>query len=186
MKSAPSRLRVYLVRHAAAERTAAGGDAARALTPEGRVAFQRLAGSLLGRLEVARVIASPFTRARQTGELLATATRSSCEEDEALTSGRMTGSDLLEHARRVAHGTALVGHNPEVAEATALAAGRPVKVRPGTIAALDFWDGGDGKGAGEGGESHRSELPAAGRDAGRGAGLLVWRVAWIASPPESR
>ncbi len=128
--------RVYLVRHAKAE-PHGGDDDARELTPEGRARFVHLAGALRGRLEVSRVVTSPLTRARQTAELLARATRAPIEQDPRLAPGSSSGRELLDLARESAPGTALVGHNPEIAEAVAEAAGTSLEVKPGAVAALE-------------------------------------------------
>ncbi len=127
----------FLVRHAKAEGSAPGGDAARRLTPEGRAAFAALAASLAREVRVTRILSSPFSRARQTAELLADATGAPVELEAALASGASGGRDLLALLRRLGPGTALVGHNPEVAEAVALAGRREVEVRPGTVAAVE-------------------------------------------------
>jgi phosphohistidine phosphatase len=126
--------RVYLVRHAEAERQAAS-DAARRLTPAGRARFEAHARTLA--LRPTRIVTGPFARARETAELLAAATGAPIEEDAALASGVSTGRALLAIARRAGDGAALVGHNPELAEAVALAAGRGVAVPPGTVAVVD-------------------------------------------------
>lgn len=141
-------LRVYLVRHARAEGSAAT-DAARRLTPEGRAAFEALARRLAPRLDdVTRIRTSPFERAVETADLLALAlggragpVTSAVEEDPALAAGVSGGTRILALAARAGDGAALVGHNPELAEAVALAAGREVEVKPGTIAALDLEGG---------------------------------------------
>lgn len=127
--------RVYLVRHAKAE-PHAGDDAARRLTSEGRERFARHLGALRGRLAIARVVTSPFVRARQTAELLARATGAALEEDPRLGSGASEGDELLDLVREAAPGTAFVGHNPELAAAVARAAGRDVEVKPGAVAEL--------------------------------------------------
>jgi phosphohistidine phosphatase len=134
------RFRVYLVRHGRAEQDAAGGDAARRLTPEGRAQFFALAGSLAEKLELSRVVTSPFTRARQTAEILAAATGAAIMENPQLAPGCSTARDLLALALGEGEGVALVGHNPEMADAVALAAGRAHKVRPGAVAAVDLSD----------------------------------------------
>ncbi len=128
--------RVYLVRHAKAE-PSAGDDAARRLTPDGRARFVRLLAALGARLAVSRVVTSPFTRARETAELLARATGAPLGEEPRLASGASEGDELLALVRAAAPGTALVGHNPELAEAVARAAGKDVEVKPGAIAALE-------------------------------------------------
>jgi phosphohistidine phosphatase len=130
---------IYLVRHAKAEEHAAhGGDAARSLTAEGQKRFEALAVALTGRMKVARIVTSPARRARQTADVLARHTGAPVSEEEALASGASDGRALLDLARRTGAGTALVGHNPEFAQAIALAAGREVKVKPGTVAAIEL------------------------------------------------
>lgn len=136
----PTPKRIYLVRHAKAEEQRDGGDAARRLTRGGRERFEALLALVAPRLAVRRVRTSPFVRARETAELLAHATGTEVEEDEALSSGRSSGREILALARRAAPGTALVGHNPEIGDAIALAAGRQHEVKPGTVAALDVGD----------------------------------------------
>jgi phosphohistidine phosphatase len=131
-------LRLYLVRHGAAEpSSAAGSDAARRLTPEGRLAFAAHARALAPRMRVTRVVTSPLARARETAALLAEATGAPVEEDDALAAGACDGRALLALARRLGAGAALVGHNPEVAEAIAAAARRSAAVPPGAVAAVD-------------------------------------------------
>jgi phosphohistidine phosphatase len=127
---------VFLVRHAEAE--AGGLDAERRLTPTGRAAFSGLLEMLRPDLSVKRVLASPFRRARETAHLLAHATGAAAESSDDLASGHAGGRELLGLARASGAGTALVGHNPEVAEAVAIAAGKPLPVPPGTVAALDL------------------------------------------------
>jgi phosphohistidine phosphatase len=138
----PGTIRVYLVRHARAEKEAPRGDAARSLTAEGRAAFAALLADLGPRIAVSRALASPFTRARETAELLAAATGAPIEDEPELGSGNLDGPGVLALARRAGAGCALVGHNPEIGEAIALAAGEPHEVSPGTVAAIDLERGG--------------------------------------------
>lgn len=128
--------RFFLVRHARAE-PSGPSDAARRLTPEGRAAFTARAKALAGRMDVTRIVASPFVRARETAELLSRATGAKVELDDALSSGASSGRELLALGRRLGAGAALVGHNPEMAEAIAIAAGAGRQVEPGAIAAID-------------------------------------------------
>jgi phosphohistidine phosphatase len=127
---------VFLVRHAEAQ--GGGLDADRRLTAAGRNAFSGLLGMLGPTLAVNRVLSSPFRRARETADILAHATGAPSEPVDELASGHASGRELLALARESGAGTALVGHNPEVAEALAIAAGKPVAVPPGTVAALDL------------------------------------------------
>ncbi|HUL59593.1 MAG TPA: histidine phosphatase family protein [Anaeromyxobacteraceae bacterium] len=128
---------VYLVRHGRAEAAGPGGDAARALTPGGRAAFEALAQAIAAEARVARIRTSPCRRAAETAALLSAATGAAAEADDALSPGASSGRALLELADRLGPGTALVGHNPEVAAALAVAARREVEVPPGAIAAVE-------------------------------------------------
>lgn len=134
-------IRFYLVRHGIAETKLAKDDAARRLTPEGRSRFAAQARSLASGPPLARIVTSPFERARETAELLSVATHAEVTEEDALASGSSSGRALLALGERLGGGTALVGHNPEIGEAVALAAGRVVEVPPGTIAAIDADEG---------------------------------------------
>jgi len=131
-------LTIYLVRHAKAEeRAAAGGDAERRLTPDGGDRFRALAAGLSGRMAVARIVTSPFRRARETAEILAAATGATVEEEAALASGATPAPELLALAREAGPGTALVGHNPELGEAIGIAGGAALEVKPGSVAAIE-------------------------------------------------
>jgi phosphohistidine phosphatase len=135
-------IRVYLVRHGDADKAAAGGDAARCLTAEGRERFEALAAELKGQLALARVLSSPLVRARETAEILSRVTGVPAEIEGELAPGRSSGRAILALARGWDAGAALVGHNPEMAEAIAIAAGRGVGVPAGSIAAVDLTPGG--------------------------------------------
>jgi phosphohistidine phosphatase len=130
----------YLVRHAEAQAHQGVGDAARRLTEAGRKGFADLAGSLAPEMRVRRILTSPLVRARETAALLSQATGSVAAVEEALVSGRSSGSDLLALGREAGDGSALVGHNPEVAEAVVLAAGGSQRVAPGAVAAIEAGD----------------------------------------------
>lgn len=129
--------RFYLVRHAKAEPKHAQGDAARRLTAEGRTHFAAHARAVARDLAPSRIVTSPFTRARETADLLAEATGAPVEEHAALASGASSGGDLLRLGQELGESVALVGHNPEFAEAVALAAGKKLDVAPGAVAAVD-------------------------------------------------
>ena len=126
----------YLVRHAKAEGSAPGGDAARRLTDKGRRHFRALLDELEGKLRVTRILTSPLARARETAALLAEATGAPVVLEPRLASGASSGRDVLAMGVEAGPGVALVGHNPEVAEAIALASGGAEEVPPGTVAAL--------------------------------------------------
>lgn len=134
--------RVYLVRHAKAEKDHPRGDAARRLTDDGRDAFAGLVRELAGTLAMKRIVSSPFARAVETARVLSSATGAAVEEDDALASGRSTGKEVVDLAREVGDGTALVGHNPEIQEAINRISGREESVRPGCIAAVELGERG--------------------------------------------
>jgi phosphohistidine phosphatase len=134
-------LRVYLVRHAQAEPGHPLGDAARRLTSDGRAAFAARAAELASEVRLARILTSPYVRARETAELLSAASGAAVEPEEALGSGRSTAEELVRIARVHGDGTALVGHNPEISEAIALVAGRELPVPPGSVACLEVSPG---------------------------------------------
>lgn len=128
--------RFYLVRHAKAEASAVGGDAARRLTDKGRRHFAALVAGLADEVEISRILTSPFTRARETAALLAEATGAPVEVEPKLASGASDGREILALGAAAGKGVALVGHNPEMAQAIALAGGKGAEVPPGTVAAV--------------------------------------------------
>jgi phosphohistidine phosphatase len=136
------RQRFYLVRHGEAEKGTGASDAERRLTPAGRAAFEALARALAPSVRLARIVTSPYRRARETAAILGAATGVPVEVESALAAGRSTGPELLALARAAGGGVALVGHNPEMAEAVILAAGRDEKVPAGTVAAVEAGTGG--------------------------------------------
>ncbi len=135
---------VYLVRHAVAEeRAPRGGDAARALTAEGRREFTRAAAGF-SRLEpeLTRILTSPLLRARQTAEILRE--QLSGPEPEAwppLAPG-VALERLLADLRGAGEAVALVGHEPCLGRLLSLAvsgrAGDGTPLRKGGIARLVF------------------------------------------------
>jgi phosphohistidine phosphatase len=136
-------IRLYFVRHGQAESNHPLGDSARRLTPEGREAFKARLGLLAGDLRIARVLTSPYVRARQTADLLAAATGAAVEAEEAIASGRASAQELIRIARLRGDGTAVVGHNPEIAEVVSFAGGKETPVPPGTVACLEVEEDGD-------------------------------------------
>jgi phosphohistidine phosphatase len=148
---------VLLVRHGKAEDTHPLGDAARALTDEGRQAFRAHAVSIAEQVSLEGILTSPLVRAVQTAELLADA----CHLARVLVRGeldfeRASPAALEALCRSVGPGWALVGHNPSMAETLAYLLGRPEvpRFRKGAVAAL---------------------RPSSG-------GALPWTLAWMAAP----
>jgi phosphohistidine phosphatase len=135
---------IYLIRHAHAEAASGGPDEDRPLSPQGRSEAEIL-GLALKKLEapVAKILSSPFLRARQTGEILARGLGVPLEIRDRMASGASPG-DLLDVIRGEARGThlALVGHNPEIgilsALIVAMVPGGTVSFKPGSVCCVEL------------------------------------------------
>jgi phosphohistidine phosphatase len=132
-------LPLMLVRHAVAEDDHTLGDEARALTPEGRVAFRQHARKLARLTPMTGILTSPLVRAVQSAEILAEAFGlAQVEVHRALLPRTHSHKRIVELALEVGPGWALVGHNPGLTLAGALALGEelPGKMRKGAVLAL--------------------------------------------------
>ncbi len=154
---------ILLVRHARAEETHGLGDAARGLDAKGRLAFRKHAKKLAERTQLVGIATSPLVRAVQTAEILADAFGlPEVVIHRALIPGARTegaeATRILQLAKELADGWALVGHNPGLALAAARALERPapIKLRKGAAVAL---------------------VPEEGKD-----GVIRWSLAWLAAP----
>jgi len=120
---------IWIIRHGKAEKQAASGrDEDRRLTARGRRQAAHLGAEFAGRDDAPSVlIASPFTRARQTAEGVSEVAGAPVELEDALQSGRGAASVLaLIDELASAHAgqpVALVGHNPELSQVVAAMAG---------------------------------------------------------------
>ena len=137
--SIPRSLRLYLLRHGIAEDRHPDGDAARTLTAQG-IAKMQLQAAAFRHLDLGldRVLSSPYDRARQTARLVAEALGVPVEEHAALRAGCHFDdlAGVIEAAGRPE--TALVvGHQPDLGEIVYALTGASVKVRKGTLVALD-------------------------------------------------
>ncbi|MBM3986642.1 MAG: phosphohistidine phosphatase [Planctomycetes bacterium] len=104
------RMQILLIRHAIAQSSSASGlDAERALTPEGRREFERIASALaaLG-LRPRLVLHSPWRRAHETAALLEARFQATCQPCPELAQAPST--ELL--GRMGSGDVALVGHEP--------------------------------------------------------------------------
>ena len=132
-------MRLYLLRHGIAEDHHPDGDAARRLTPEG-VARMRLQAAAFARMDLrlARVLSSPLCRARQTADLVAEALGVPVEEAQLLRPGcgLDDAAEVVEAAGRP-QAALLVGHQPDLGELARALAGAVLKVRKGTLLALE-------------------------------------------------
>jgi phosphohistidine phosphatase len=150
-------VRVFLIRHAAAEEVApAGDDSRRALTAAGRRDAARLAKRLArAGVEFARLATSPYLRARETAEALADAGLATSLE---LARDLVPGADPRAAVRRLQRwrtrgpgDAALVGHQPDLsrlAETLLLGEVRGViDLKKGGVAALELPEDGPLAGA---------------------------------------
>jgi phosphohistidine phosphatase len=139
---------VYIVRHAIAEKRDSvrwPDDAKRPLTPDGAVRFRNAAGGLRRIVpEVDVVLASPYTRAWQTAEILrddaAWPPPDQCPALEAVNSPN-AALDLLQS--RSERSVALVGHEPYLSSlASLLVSGDEralrLELKKGAVALLAF------------------------------------------------
>lgn len=131
---------VLLVRHGKAEDSHSLGDAARALTAEGRDEFRGHARQLARYLTLQGIYTSPAVRAVQTAELLAEACGvSQIEVRGELEMDAASARSIEALCRAAGPGYALVGHNPSMAEALGHLVGHPgsaPQFRKGGAAAL--------------------------------------------------
>jgi phosphohistidine phosphatase len=122
-------MRIYLIRHAPAfERDPKRwpDDGLRPLTPEGVRKFRKAAAGLEQLAEkVSCVLTSPFSRARQTAEILTTVTRwPRAKEVPELAPGHAPEQVLAVLRAQAVEGLALVGHEPGLSQLlTAMVAG---------------------------------------------------------------
>jgi phosphohistidine phosphatase len=111
---------IYIVRHGIAEDVApgGGGDAARALTAEGRQKMKKAAKGF-AKLEpkIDRIFASPLVRAKQTAEILASALKKQVEELKELAPAH-SPSQVCERLMSIkkSGNVMLVGHEPNCSE----------------------------------------------------------------------
>ncbi|HSE39962.1 MAG TPA: phosphohistidine phosphatase SixA [Acidobacteriota bacterium] len=109
-------MEIYIVRHGISEDSPSkgGGDAARALTEEGRQKMKEAAAGF-ARLDysIDRIFSSPLVRAKQTAEIIAKAIDGKVEEMAELSPGyspEQVCSKL--HALKKLDSVMLVGHEP--------------------------------------------------------------------------
>ncbi|MBI3857269.1 MAG: phosphohistidine phosphatase SixA [Planctomycetes bacterium] len=140
-------MRIYLMRHATAEETGSGTDAARPLTERGR-REARAAAVALRELEaqVAAIISSPRLRARETAEIVATAIGRdlSVEVRSSLDCGATLAALRDELEPRQEGEVLLVGHNPELSQFASALAAQAVAFRPSTVCCFEV-EGSDAK-----------------------------------------
>jgi phosphohistidine phosphatase len=111
---------LYIIRHGIAEEAAPGGDAERKLTQKGTFQVAMVAKGLR-KLDLTfdRIVASPFTRARETAEIVARITEHGKEilfDKRLLPSTRFQDVSDLIAENSDAGSLLLVGHQPAIGE----------------------------------------------------------------------
>jgi len=132
-------VRLYLVRHGPAEAGRPGlSDRNRALTADGGRRVARQAAMLMHcRIRAARILTSPYRRARQTADLLSAALDLPVEEDRLLVPGALL-DDLAELLGRYDEEHVLcVSHQPNVGTWVFRLTGCRIRLAPGAVAILD-------------------------------------------------
>jgi phosphohistidine phosphatase len=110
-------MRLYVMRHGPAEdRAPSGRDFDRALTRAGREVVARAARSLHEHPLPARVIASPYLRAHQTAEIVASTASLEIEVHEDLAADAGLPLALVRDLAAAESSALLVGHQPIVEE----------------------------------------------------------------------
>jgi len=131
---------IFFVRHAKAEPKRPRDDWARGLTPKGRRQFRARAAKWAKTVDLKGIATSPWVRAVQTAEILASETGL----DDVRICAELAGdpgiaAKIVQLVRRLGPGWAVVGHNPSLADAAALACGLkrlPAKLKKGSILEL--------------------------------------------------
>jgi phosphohistidine phosphatase len=131
---------IFFVRHAKAEPKRSEDDWARGLTPKGRRQFRTHARKWAKTADLRGIATSPWVRAVQTAEILASATGL----EEVRICAELAGepgvpAKIVQLVRKLGSGWAVVGHNPSLTRAAALACGLkrlPVKLKKGSILEL--------------------------------------------------
>lgn len=136
---------IYIVRHAIAEDvpSGGGGDAARALTPEGKQKMKEAAKGF-ARLEpeIERIFSSPLMRAKQTAEILAASLKKTVEEMKELAPG-YSPAQVCEKLMTWKKGgnIMLVGHEPNCSELAAYllegSSGISIEFKKGAICLIE-------------------------------------------------
>ena len=128
--------RILVMRHGPAEALGLGhaGDAERRLTPAGRARTEQACAVLAQLLpEISRIYTSPYLRARETADLLASALSLAAPEATPLLA---PGFDRMALTRMLAGGdgrpVAIVGHEPDLSGFIAWMSGARVAMGKGT------------------------------------------------------
>lgn len=138
---------VYIARHAWAGHYGDEGDWAddseRPLTPEGIERYRRVLRRLRdGGMEPAAIATSPYTRCRQTAELVAEVCGGEVVDLEALALGAELGPLVEWTNEQQGADVCWVGHNPDVGRLAAALVGQgdaAVRFAKGSVAAVRFY-----------------------------------------------
>ena len=152
-------MEIYIVRHAIAEEVppSGGGDAQRALTPEGRNKMKEAAkGFAKLSPEIERIFSSPLVRAKQTAEIVAKALNKEVEEMTELSPAHSPAQVcvVLRELKKT-KSAMLVGHEPNCSDLAAYLMGFKelgIEFKKGAICLIEA------------------------RDLRPGSGMLIWHL----------
>lgn len=126
------------MRHASAEE-AAGSDAKRRLSEQGKREAREAAEALLEReVRPAVVLTSPRLRARETAEIVAQALGISVHEREGLNCGATAPSYLDALRPDEDRSVLIVAHNPEITAFACALSRQSISFRPSTVCCFDM------------------------------------------------
>ncbi len=140
-------MRLYLLRHGAAEDKLGKSDAARALTKEGREDIAAVAVAVAPLLKrPLRIITSPYLRAEQTAEVFREVARA--EEKLRLTEAMLPEGawgalkpELEKLVEEGVHSVVAVGHNPSISQMCGMIVGGSdgvrIQMKKGAIACFE-------------------------------------------------
>jgi phosphohistidine phosphatase len=135
-------MRLYLVRHGAAEEPGSRPDRERRLVERGRQDARRVGAGLRSLGVRPRLLSSPLARARETSVLIAAELSVVVEVRDALASGASPDDFLRELRAAGGEELLLVGHQPDLGVfASILLSGSPVgglSFRPASVCCLDL------------------------------------------------
>jgi phosphohistidine phosphatase len=127
-------MRIYLMRHAAAEESGPSGDASRPLTEGGRRDARQAGEALQERkATISVILSSPRTRARETAEIVGGILGVKVKIRERLDMGTTTAA----YQDELQDDVLLVGHNPDISAFASSVVGKALSFRTATIVCID-------------------------------------------------
>ncbi|MEW5814480.1 MAG: phosphohistidine phosphatase SixA [Spirochaetota bacterium] len=140
-------MKLYILRHGAAEDLSPEGDSGRRLTPDGAAKVGKMASFLKGKISPGLILSSPLIRARQTAEIAAEKLAypvKNIVEAECLLPNCNVDDTIQELGSKNIDRLLIVGHNPHLSDLTAalISDGQVnVQLKKVAVACIDFETG---------------------------------------------